>query len=61
MNKQEFRDYLKQANVEACYLSKMRGDADVISTLLSLIYTLMIYQAEHELEKEDNSNDKCIL
>lgn len=54
MNKQELRDYLKQADISALSLSKMRGDADVIAALLSSIYILMIKQAQYELEKEES-------
>lgn len=54
MNKQEFREYLKQADISALSLSKFKGDADVIAALLSSIYILMIKQAQYELEKEES-------
>lgn len=52
-NKDEYKEYLENADKGIAILSKLKGDQDVIAALLSLIAGVMIRQAQYELEKEE--------
>lgn len=52
-NKDEYKEYLENADKGIAILSKLKGDQDVIAALLSLMAGVMIRQAQYELEKEE--------
>lgn len=53
--KEEYKEFLENADKAVFTLSKLKGDYDVIAALLSVIAGVIIGRAQYELEREDNN------
>lgn len=53
--KEEYKEFLENADKAVFFLSKQKGDFDVIAALLSVIAGVIIGCAQYELEKEDKN------